>query len=181
MNDTYNYSKAAKKLGDMMAEQVKGDDGSYQLSQFVNNNHLQQNARVVKYEYPTTWRLIYKGGGTENAEVVLRFQGAITQKDLPPITNKPKDAHRSIYMQQSDGILEHWQPSTFTEHLVIDTSNRYLTSCCQNPSTKSLAFHHLVDPNGILADIAIGDLIHTKENDVKHFEWYPNKEEGQEK
>jgi hypothetical protein len=80
-----------------------------------------------------------------------------------------------------DGILEHWQPSTFAEHPVIDTSNRYFASRHQNPSAKSLAFHHLVDPNGILTNIAVGDLIHTEENDVKHFEWYTNDDDNREK
>jgi hypothetical protein len=59
-------------------------------------------------------------------------------------------------------------------------SNRYFTSRRQNPSAKSLPFYHLVDPNGLLADIAVGDLIHSEENDVKHFEWYLD-EENQEK
>jgi hypothetical protein len=45
---------------------------------------------------------------------------------------------------------------------------------------KSLPFYHLVDPNGLLADIAVGDLIHSKENNVKHFERYLD-EENQEK
>jgi len=55
MDDTYNYSRAgkkrsmlnkfnnslrfyviAKKLEDMMSERAKGDDASYQLSQFVS-------------------------------------------------------------------------------------------------------------------------------------------------
>jgi hypothetical protein len=38
----------------------------------------------------------------------------------------------------------------------------------------------LVDLNGLLVDIAVGDLIHSEENDVKHFEWYLD-EENQEK
>jgi len=80
-----------------------------------------------------------------------------------------------------DGILEHWQPSTFGEHPVIDMSNHYFTSRCQNPSAKLLAFHHLVNSNSILTEIAVGDLIHTEENNVKHFEWYPNEEDSQEK
>jgi len=72
-------------------------------------------------------------------------------------------------------------PWTLAVHPAIDTSNHYFTSHRQNPSAKSLAFHHLVNLNGILTKIAIGGLIHTKENDVKHFEWYPNEEDSQEK
>jgi len=66
------------------------------------------------------------------------------------------------------------------DHLVIDMSNSYFTSRHQNPSPKSLPFYNLVDLNGLLADIAAGDLMHSKENDVKHFEWYLD-EENQEK
>jgi len=109
-NDNVIPYTAVKKLEAITSERAKGEDASYQLARFIDvsstlragnrnktitrtnqNIHLQHNSRVVKYKYPTTWRLIYEGNGTENAEeVVLRLQGAITQKDLPPITNKPK-------------------------------------------------------------------------------------------
>jgi hypothetical protein len=50
----------------------------------------QQLVRVLKYENPTSWRLISEHSGLENPEeVVLRVQGVIAQKDLPPLTNKP--------------------------------------------------------------------------------------------
>ncbi|KIM91788.1 hypothetical protein PILCRDRAFT_899 [Piloderma croceum F 1598] len=88
---TYDVASAGQKLEQIAMKRAQGDDGSYQLSAFMQNEHLQQNIRVIKYERPTTWQLIYEGNGHANAEeVVLRIQGVIAQKDLPPLTNKPK-------------------------------------------------------------------------------------------
>jgi hypothetical protein len=73
-NDNVIPYAAVKKLEAIMSERAKGEDASYQLAQFIivnntlwtgnrnktitqtnQNIHLQQNSRVIKYEYPTTW------------------------------------------------------------------------------------------------------------------------------
>ncbi|KIM83082.1 hypothetical protein PILCRDRAFT_26858, partial [Piloderma croceum F 1598] len=133
-------------------------------------------------------------------EVVLRIQGAIAQKDLPPLTNKPKDTQKNIHLCQAvlliglgtdkfkqtiegiiqihtifscmfkEGMLDHWQPSMFVN--AIDMANQYFSSQCQHPNAVPIAFHTLVDPNRILSDMAIGDLVHCEENDMHYLELY---------
>jgi hypothetical protein len=47
---------------------------------------------VTKIDKPKTWRLTCEvdssGEGEEREEVVMRLQGILCNKDLPPITNK---------------------------------------------------------------------------------------------
>src|ERR1700683_2811013 len=101
-----------KRLEEIASEKMQGPDSGYQLSGFTKvenlyssdnkyikllltvntqNITLQQTVKVIKYDNPTTWRLIYEGNGIANAEeVVMRVQGVICQKDLPPLTNRPR-------------------------------------------------------------------------------------------
>ncbi|KIM91789.1 hypothetical protein PILCRDRAFT_57907, partial [Piloderma croceum F 1598] len=71
-----------------------------------------------------------------------------------------------------EGMLDHWQPSTFAEHQAIDMANRYFSSRCQHPNAVPIAFHTLVDANRTLSHMAIGDLVHCEENDVHYLELY---------
>ncbi|KIM90321.1 hypothetical protein PILCRDRAFT_31490, partial [Piloderma croceum F 1598] len=152
---------------------------------------------------PSTWRLIYEGNGPANPEeVVMRVQGIISLKDLPPLTNKPRlvPSQTSIHLRQAvtltglgtekfeqsvdafiqihtmfsrifkDGILDPWLLSAFGDHNAVDISNRYFTSRHQNPTAVQLSFHELVDPDRILVNMAVGDLVHSEENDVQFFE-----------
>jgi len=59
-------------------------------------------------------------------------------------------------------------------------ANRYFTSWHQNPNAVPIDFHTLVDPNRTLCNMATGDLVHCKENNVHYFELYIN-EDVQEK
>jgi hypothetical protein len=68
-----------------------------------------------------------------------------------------------------DGVLDPWLLSAFEDHNAIDISNRYFTSCCQNLNAIQLSFHELVDLDRILANMAVGDLVNSKENDVQFF------------
>jgi hypothetical protein len=68
----------------------------------VQNPTFQQCVRVCKYDEPMSWRLLSEHAGPENVEeVVLRVQGVIAQKDLPPLTNRP--AYASLIHQIKDG------------------------------------------------------------------------------
>ena len=69
-----------------------------------------------------------------------------------------------------DGVLDPWLLSAFEDHNAIDISNRYFTSRRQNPNAIQLPFHELVDPDRILVNMAVGDLVHSEENDVQFFE-----------
>lgn len=53
---------------------------------------LQSQTAVQNFQNPYTWRLINLGPTeqSEPEEVVLRVQGVLCSKDLPPITNKPR-------------------------------------------------------------------------------------------
>jgi hypothetical protein len=42
----------------------------------------------VLNEKPKFWRFIQNSGGTQQEELVLRMQGVITQKDLPPLLKR---------------------------------------------------------------------------------------------
>jgi hypothetical protein len=75
-----------------------------------------------------------------------------------------------------EGILDHWQPLTFTEYQAIDMANRYFTSQCQNPNAVPIEFHALVNPNRTFSDMAVGDLVHCEENDVHYLELYINED-----
>lgn len=86
----------------------QGLDNGHQLSEFVlvsvvscsfrypnelrlQNSTFQQCVKVYKYDHPTTWRFVSEHNGPSNAEeVVLRIQGVLSLKDLPPLANKPK-------------------------------------------------------------------------------------------
>ena len=86
----------------------QGLDNGHQLSEFVlvsvvscsfrypnelqpQNSTFQQSVKVYKYDHPTTWRFVSEHNGLSTAEeVVLRIQGVLSLKDLPPLANKPK-------------------------------------------------------------------------------------------
>jgi hypothetical protein len=67
-------------------------------------------------------------------------------------------------------MLEKWKPPSFGAHTAFDTSNRYFSSRRMNGSATPVAFPEMVDPNGILAGLAGGDLIHCEENQVYYYE-----------
>jgi len=73
-------------------------------------------------------------------------------------------------------MLDHWQPLLFAEYQAINMANHYFTSWCQNPNAVPIDFHTLVDPNRMLCDMAVGDLVHCEENDVHYLELYINKD-----
>ncbi|KIM84094.1 hypothetical protein PILCRDRAFT_68465, partial [Piloderma croceum F 1598] len=55
-------------------------------------------------ERPSTWRLIYEGNGLANPEeIMMRVQGIISLKDLPPLTNKPRSVQlwTNIHLRQA--------------------------------------------------------------------------------
>jgi len=56
------------------------------------NKALHTRMAVRTYEQPTTFRLIDMGPDetSELEEVVMRVQGILCAKDLPPITNRPR-------------------------------------------------------------------------------------------
>jgi hypothetical protein len=171
-NDNLIPYAAVKKLEAITSERAKGEDASYQLARFIDvsntlqtgnrnktitrtnqNIHLQQNSRVIKYEYPTTWRLIYEGNGTENAEeVVLRLQGAITQKDLPPITNKPK--HVSLLAIANGRLTVH--TGTLTRTFTCDNLFQSLGSVQRSSAKRSRVspkytlYSHVFSKTGLL-------------------------------
>ena len=52
---------------------------------------IMEQLSTIKAEHPTSWKLIRTGDSpTEVEEVVLRLQGIISNKDLPPLTMTPK-------------------------------------------------------------------------------------------
>lgn len=53
---------------------------------------LQAQVFVRSFKQPTLWRLINVGANKESdpEEMVLYIQGVLCAKDLPPITNKPR-------------------------------------------------------------------------------------------
>lgn len=65
-------------------------------------------------------------------------------------------------------LLERWQPTLYGGHLALDMSNRYFSSRRLNGSATPIPFEEMVDPEGILADMARDNLVHCDENDVMY-------------
>jgi hypothetical protein len=71
--------------------------------------------------------------------------------------------------QFSEGTLENWTPSKFRGQLALDMSNRYFTPKKDAGGMEHIPFDRLVDPCGILEEMALSGYIHGEENIVQYF------------
>lgn len=76
------------------------------LTNALQNKDLQAQFVVQNYQDPFTWRLINLGPTvqSEAEEAVLRIQGILCLKDLPPITNRPRWA---IVREKPKDVIKH--------------------------------------------------------------------------
>ena len=67
------------------------------------------------------------------------------------------------------GQLEDWSQATYKDHSALDISNRYLTPKRDAPTAESIPFSKVVDPHGILEEMAKTGYIHSEENEVHYY------------
>jgi hypothetical protein len=67
------------------------------------------------------------------------------------------------------GKLEDWRPGRYRGHLALDMSNRYLTPKKDAPSMEHIQFDELVDPRGILEEMAQSGYTHGEDNIVGYY------------
>lgn len=87
-----------------------------------------------------------------------------------------EEAVRSAYgfyerfqRQFADGKFETWETATYKGSYTLDLSNRYLTPKKDAPTAEHIPFSKVVDPHGILEDMAGKDYIHGEENEVQYY------------
>ncbi|KAF8867494.1 hypothetical protein BD779DRAFT_1685747 [Infundibulicybe gibba] len=133
MDRHYDLQGARNVLEQMACSAPEGEDR--RLSSMVLKTPGQgDQARVVRFEHPQTWRLIKKtsageDSGLESEELVFTFIGIISQVDFPPVKEKPLVAPRQYkFLRQSVGLTGLGSP-TFdaaveATHQIFETFQR---------------------------------------------------------
>ena len=119
---------------------------------------------------------IYSDTWDRRQDNIRYLRQAITLTGLG--THKFKAALEGIQMIHSifskePGLtqLEKWSPGYFQEHHTTNLWNRYFTSSMQSGSHQpNIAFDKFVDPNGVLASVMGGHLMHTQDNHVEYYQ-----------
>lgn len=101
----------------------------------------------------------------------LRQSVTVTGLETETVTNAVKagTAIRGLFDRWfPEGKLEHWPSTDRIDELTA--SNRYFTPKDDAlPGERHLAFGKLIDPHGILEDMAKDGYLHTEDNEVKYF------------
>jgi hypothetical protein len=68
-----------------------------------------------------------------------------------------------------EGRLETFSRSEYNDHVSLDASNRYFTPKRDAKNMTHVPFDRLVDPQGILENMATAGYVHGEENIVRYF------------
>lgn len=86
---SYHYLKA-KCLGEIMERRAKKAP-VWTLTISQSTTGLAEKAEVTEYDTPRSWRIIIPTQDKDiSEEVVLRLQGIVCGKDLPPVSRIPE-------------------------------------------------------------------------------------------
>jgi hypothetical protein len=66
-------------------------------------------------------------------------------------------------------MVNHWNPGTYLGYPCLNLSNQYLMLRQDAPDIIHIPFRPVVDPHGILEDMARSNYIHREENIVEYF------------
>ncbi|TFK60824.1 hypothetical protein BDN72DRAFT_778922 [Pluteus cervinus] len=82
--------------------------------------------------------------------------------------------HNVLSHEFPEGKLTAWQPATtgWTSGRGLTLTNRYFTNRSEGSGMQNVPFSTDVDPKGVLTKMLNNKLIHTKENEVKHYTRY---------
>jgi len=79
------------------------------------------------------------------------------------------ELYQRFQRQFPDGKLENWNTMMYKEHYSLDASNRYFTPKRDALTMEHVPFSKVVDPNGVLEEMARMDYIHGEENEVQYY------------
>ncbi|KAF9465393.1 hypothetical protein BDZ94DRAFT_1307255 [Collybia nuda] len=209
MDEFYQISEARKGLESIVEERTSSGPKCTQLVQYSDNDGASNEAHPIVSNH--VWKLaspinsedVEDGKDGVLEEIVLRIQGIICKKNLPPIRNpipshrvqfykqlvtltafnspyfqscidNIHDIHQKFSQRMPENSLEPLVMEMFEEYRAITISNRYCTSRNKSPTHSSIPFKSCVDPDQILQFSMGAEFIHTAENEVEYFKFYPD-------
>lgn len=96
----------------------------------------------------------------------------ITGLGAPTFTDSVKVGHEIFLLFQQQfaaNELEPWRTSTYSGSHSLELSNRYFTSRRDAADGTHIPFTEIVDPRGILEEMAKANYIHMEENEVRYY------------